>query len=208
VSRRRSPAGPAAVVALVAAAIVLALLARDVRAWPRALQSSDIRAAAGESASWHPSTFLPVSWSQALTGLGPDRRLRLAIERFRQSYALQPGADNALAQAKRRAAAEAALAAAANDSDPVRASQALDLLGLLLFGDASAGAGSSVGANALGDLQQAVRLDDGNADAKANLELVLRLLAGSGSRAGSAASSGPRGTGRRGAGSGAAGEGY
>ena len=70
-SRRRSPAGPAAVVALVAAAIVLALLARDVRAWPRALQSSDIRAAAGESASWHPSTFLPVSWSDALTVATP-----------------------------------------------------------------------------------------------------------------------------------------
>ncbi len=193
---------------LLVAAIALALLASDLRAWPRALRAGDVRAAAGAQPTWRPSTALPSSWSENLLGLRPDRALRLAIEDFRKTYALPPGLDSDLTGVRQRDVAEARLAALTQDSNPERASQAFDLLGLMLFGDAAAGVGGGATTNALGDLEQAVRLDDDNADAKANLELMLRLLAGSGSRPGSAAATGPRSTGRHGAGSGAAGEGY
>jgi hypothetical protein len=194
--------------ALLAAALLLALLASDLQAWPRALRAGDVRAAAGVQPTWRPSTALPNGWSEDILALRPDRAMRLAIEDFRETYALPPGLDSDLTGVKQRDVAEARLAALTQDSNPGRASQAFDLLGLMLFGDAAAGVGSGATTNALGDLEQAVRLDDGNADAKANLELMLRVLAGAGSRPGSAAATGPRSTGRHGAGSGAAGEGY
>jgi hypothetical protein len=200
----------ASILVALAAAVVLVLFARDVRAWPAAVARDDVRAEAGSNRTltWRPSTVLPGSWSQSLLGLQPDRRLRLAIQRFRQTYDLPPGFDGGLAGVKARDAAEAALGAAAQDNDPRRASQALDLLGLLLFGDASAGAGSGAATRAVGDLEQAVSVDGNDEAAKANLELVLRLLQPKGSRAGSAAAGGPRSTGHHGAGSGTPGGGY
>jgi hypothetical protein len=193
---------------LVAAAIVLALFASDLRAWPDALRSGDVRAAAGQRTTWRPSTTLPSGWSEGLLGLRSDLALRLGIEGFEKTYALPPGLDSDLTGVEHRDIAEARLAALTQDSSPQRASQALDLLGLMLFGDAAAGVGAGATTNALGDLEQAVRLDDRNTDAKTNLELMLRLLAGNGTRPGSAAATGPRSTGHHGAGSGSAGEGY
>lgn len=200
----------AAVPVALAAAVLLALFAHDLRAWPAAIARDDVRAAAGVGGAptWRPSTVLPAAWSEDLLSLRADRELRLAIRRFRQTYDLPPGFGGGLTAVKARDAAEAALAARAQDPDPARASQALDLLGLLLFGDSTSGAGSAAATRAVGDLQQAVRLDAGNEDAKTNLELVLRLLEAHGSRPGSAAAAGPRSTGHHGAGSGQPGEGY
>lgn len=195
---------------LLAAAVMLVLYARDLRSWPPSIARGDVQAAAGSGGelTWKPVTALPASWSESTLGLQQDRRLRLAIQRFRQTYDLPPGFNGGLAGVKARAAAESALGAVAADNDPRRASQALDLLALLLFGDSSAGAGSAAATRAVGDLEQAVRLESGNDAAKANLELVLRLLQAKGSRPGSAAAGGPRSTGHHGAGSGTPGQGY
>jgi hypothetical protein len=199
-----------AVAALLAAAVLLALLAHDVRAWSAAFARDDVRAeaAAPGARTWRGDTVLPAGWTEGLLGLAADRNLRLAIQRFRSTYARPPGFDGGIGAVRARDAAEASLTEAARDGDGRRASQALDLLGLMQFGDSTAGAGSGAATRAVADLQQAIALDPGNAAAKANLELVLRLLRTSGSRPGSSAAAGPRSTGHHGAGSGTPGEGY
>jgi hypothetical protein len=198
----------AAIVALAAGAVLLALLAHDVRAWPSAFEQGDVHAQAGAPTHWTPSTALPSGWSEGLLGVEPARALRLAIRRFRATYDTPPGFDSGLAAVEARDEAEAALAARASDADGRRASQALDLLGLMLFGDSSAGGGTAAAIRSEDDLAQAVRLDGGNDAAKTNLELVLRLLETHGTRIGPNAGAGPRSTGHKGAGTGVAGEGY
>lgn len=192
---------------LVAGAVALGLLAHDLRAWPAALHAGDVRAEAGAAPSWRPSTTLPDGWSEGILGLSSQWALRLAIRDFERTYGRPAGLDGGLARQKARDETEAALGAAAQDADPARAAQALDLLALLLFGDSTSG-NAAAAQRALGDLQEATRLDPANGDAQANLELVERLLAPKGSRPGSAAAAGPRSTGRRGGGGGTPGEGY
>jgi hypothetical protein len=195
---------------LVAAAIALGLFARDVRATQRSFARDDLRVAAAAPGppDWRASTTFPFAWSDDLLGLGGDRRLRLAIQEFKTTYNRPAGFDSGQAATRARDAAEAALAASAQDADPKRASQALDLLGLLVFGDSTAGGGSAAATRAVSDLRQSIALDAANDAAKTNLELVLKLLRTNGSRVGSAAAAGPRSSGHRGAGSGTPGEGY
>ena len=204
------PGRLAAAPVLVAVAIVLGLFGRDVRATQRAFARDDLRVAAGAPGqpAWRASTTFPFAWSEGLLGLGGDRRLRLAIQEFKATYDRPAGFDSGQAATRARDAAEAALAASAQDADPKRASQALDLLGVLVFGDSTAGGGSAAATRAVSDLQQSIALDDANDAAKTNLELVLQLLRTTGSRVGSAAAAGPRSSGHRGAGSGTPGEGY
>jgi hypothetical protein len=195
---------------LVAVAIALGLFARDVRATQRSFARDDLRVAAAVPGQpdWRASTTFPFAWSDDLLGLGGDRRLRLAIQEFKTTYNRPAGFDSGQAATRARDAAEAALAASAQDADPKRASLALDLLGLLVFGDSTAGGGSAAATRAVSDLQQSIALDAANDAAKTNLELVLKLLRTNGSRVGSAAAAGPRSSGHRGAGSGTPGEGY
>lgn len=200
----------AAAASLVAVAVLLGLYAHDLRVTRAAIVRDDVRVEAGVAGqpTWRGATVLPFGWSEDLLGLRGDRDLRLAIRGFRATYRRPAGFDSGQAAVRARDAAEAALAGAAQDADERRASQALDLLGLLLYGDSTAGAGSAAATRAVADLQQAVALDDGNDAAKENLELVLRILRAHGSRIGSAAAAGPRSSGHRGAGSGTPGEGY
>ena len=152
----------AAICVLAGAAVVLALFAHDLRAWPSALAKGDVRAQAGRPTTWKPSTILPSGWSEGALGLGPERALRLAIRRFDATYATPPGFDSGLSAVQARDEAEAALATSAGDSNGRRASQALDLLGLLLFGDSSAGSGTAAAIRSVDDLDQAVSLDGAN----------------------------------------------
>ena len=92
------------------------------------------------------------------------------------------------------------LAQVAVSGEPQIAAQAYDLLALLDY--------RKNPNRAVLDLRAAIRLDPANDTAKANLELVLRLLEAHGSRPGSAAASGPRSQGAHGAGSATQGGGY
>jgi hypothetical protein len=71
---------------------------------------------------------------------------------------------------------EARLKPLTQDPDPVRASQAFNLLAVLVFRQAYPGSGVDAGlvGNGVIDLQNAVRLDPNNELAKENLELALR----------------------------------
>jgi uncharacterized protein (DUF924 family) len=169
----------AAAAAALLAAAALALLAHDLRA-QRSVAT--------------PGTVLPAAMSERLLDLGPQRRLRDAVRLYERSRT----------DARLRPAAERALAAAAQDGDPRRASQAYDLLALLAFRHA----GATAADEAVSELQTAVRLDPANDAAKANLELVLRLERAGGARPGQAATAGPRAQGAQGAGSAGAGGGY
>jgi hypothetical protein len=169
----------AAAGAALLAAAALALLAHDLRA-QRAVAS--------------PDTVLPAALSERILDLGPQRRLRDAVRLY----------ERGTADARLRPTAERALAAAAQDGDRRRASQAYDLLALLAFRRGTATAADE----AIAELQAAVRLDPANGAAKSNLELVLRLEQTGGARPGRSAAAGPSARGARGAGSSGAGGGY
>ena len=159
-----------------AAAAVAALLATDVRAWQSAVRADDARAVAhpaGASAD-AADELLPFHAARSLLGLQDDLELRRALVLFRAGYTGIPSRDQSTA-GEARAEAEAALERAVRDSgDGPRASAAANLLGVLELVDASAGIRneSSVG-RAIVELQNAVRLDPGDDDAKANLEMAM-----------------------------------
>jgi hypothetical protein len=195
-------------VGLAVLAVLVALLAADVRSWPAAFGSGDaLEAASPSRASWTPSTHLG-GLTQNLLGLEDDLQLRRALQLYRESGAVPQRLDDALAVETARAAAQEGLTSAARGSPPEGASQALTLLGILAFRSVAAGGGANQTDAALADLTDAVRLDPGNELAKYDLELLLRLGAAHGVRSGAGQSSGFGRGGRRGGGGGLAGGGY
>jgi hypothetical protein len=172
------------VAALVAAIVVGSLaivLAHDVRAWNDTLGAGALRASRFPSAQVRstPSTALPSSVSASLLSVGRDRQWLAAVQRFTIAYqttenadALGPGSYALLHNG------ETALAKVTQDPNTARASQAYNLLAVLVFRSAYPGTGVDAGfvQEALTDLQNAVRLDQGNEPAKQNLELALRVL--------------------------------
>ena len=190
---------------LVVIAAFAALLAADLHAWPGALRNGDARyRVSPASASW------PVGIAAAVLGTGDDVAARRAIRRFRLTYGVPGTLATALQRQGARAQAELALAQVARSRDAVRAAQASDLLGILAFGDMSAGGGAdpSQAERAVSAFVNAVRLNPGDAAAKDNLELVLRLFQAHGVRPGATPGAGVRGRGSRGAGTGIPGRGY
>jgi hypothetical protein len=161
------------------AAAVAALLATDVRAWQSALRSDDAAAVArpGRALPRGADEVLPFHVSRDLLGLRDDLELRRALVLFHAGYTGVPSADQSTAGAAARAGAEAALERVVRGAgeDARRASAAANLLGVLELVDAAVaevGNDASVG-RAIVELQNAIRLDPANDDAKANLELAM-----------------------------------
>ena len=203
---------PAAVTLVLA--VVAVLLAQDLRSWRDAFHRGDLAfaAAPGGPVSWSAATVIPGDPAAKLLAVDDDRTLRNGARLFVFSYRAGIGFDNGFSQRRLRGVAEAVLARAAQEPNRQQSSQAYDLSGLLAFADASSASGNRSSAastdRAVADLQNAVRLDPTNEDAKANLELLFRLLVAHGTRPGPTATAGPRSTGKRGAGSGTPGSGY
>ena len=176
--RRRALLVLAAVLCLAAAA-VSALLATDVGAWHSAFRTSDAEAAADPAAATVPAAgeLLPFHLARSLLGLGDDLAFRRALLLFRSGYTGIPSHDQSTAGTEARAEAEAALERLVRtEGDGARTSQAANLLGVLELVDAAAGSGQGGSVDqAIVELQNAVRLDPGDGDAKANLELALGL---------------------------------
>ena len=193
---------------LVAAAVLVALLAADVRAWPATLRSGDaVYAATPGRATWTPSTRLG-GLAGTLLGTGNDVADRRALQLYTVTMGLHQRLDNALDVQTARAQALDALAAAARDPDPYRASQARTLLGILTFGASDTGGSASQVDAAVSDFTDAIRADPENDFAKFDLELLLRLTAAYGVRTGPGQANGIGPTGRHGAGGGVPGNGY
>ncbi|MDX6471084.1 MAG: hypothetical protein QOF75_2887 [Gaiellaceae bacterium] len=194
-----------AATALAAVAVLAVLLARDLRGWQRALAQGDaVYTVAPGKATWTPSPLLGGT-AETLLGTGND----VAFRRGLQLYAVAAATPNRLDTAEQlqtlRAQAASALAAAAHGP---HASQAETLLGVLAFEQAAGGTGSNGADAAIAAFENAVRADPTNTAAKFDLELMLRLTAAHGTRAGAGAGGSFGRGGRRGAGGGVAGSGY
>jgi hypothetical protein len=161
-----------------------------------------------EHASGRPPTIVGHVAERAL-GTTDDVALRHAIATFVAAERTPYGYDNGATQARVRALAQGVVADVASSADGPVASQANDLLGVLAWGGTRAPVGAVDPADrAVAAFTDAARLDPSNVDAAFNLEVALRALASHGVRRGPSPSSGPRGTGNRGAGAGVPGQGY
>ena len=176
-------------VALLAAATVLLLFARDAWHWQRAFQDADKRAAAGyvDPAAWSADTALPSGLVRTMLGVDDDLTFRTAVEQaLRQSQHI-PTAQ----QERERSIVESELARVSRaDPNPERASTVADDLGVLAYFDPPAPANAknpyqnpanagpsgaqTPSQRALGEFELAVRLDPNNATAQRNLEVLLR----------------------------------
>ncbi len=195
---------------LVAAAVLVALLAADVRAWPAAIAGGDaVYTATPGRATWTPSPRLG-GLAEDLLGVRDDVALRRALQLYSVAIPLHQRLDNAFdVQAARADALNAlAAAAAARDPDPRDASQARTLLGILTFGASASGGSENQVDAAIADFTDAIRADPTDVFAKFDLELLLRLTAAHGTRIGPGQSNGPGATGHHGAGGGVPGNGY
>ena len=193
---------------LVAAAVLVALLAADVRSWSVALASGDaVYAATPGRASWTPSTRLG-GLAAGLLGIRDEVAQRRALQLYSVTSGLHERLDNALDVQTARAEAQDALVAAARDSDPLRAAQARTLLGILTFGASASGGSQDQVDAAASDFTDAVRVDPQDDSAKFDLELLLRLTAAHGTRTGPGQRNGEGASGRHGAGGGMPGSGY
>jgi hypothetical protein len=182
VSRRTIVLLAAALLSL-ALAVLCALLARDVAGVERAFRNGDVAAADSGSRppDWQPSPVLPADLAESLLAVEDDLAFRRAVALFRRAHRQIPGFDLGLEGTQLRVRAEAALARVIrSDHDPLRASAAANLLGVLALVDATANpTGSSTPIErSVFEFQQAIRLDPRDEQAKANLELVYELLAG------------------------------
>jgi hypothetical protein len=197
-----------AVAVLAVLAVLAALLAADVRTWPVALQRGDAAyAIAPRTAQWTPATHLG-DFAETLLGTADDVAARAALKRYRQVAGLQQHLNDALDIQTRREGAMNALDGSASSSDPMLAAQARTLLGILAFTEAAEGGGVSQTDAAIGDFTDAVRADPGDAAAKFDLELMLRLTAAHGHRRGTGPANSFGQTGHLGASGGAPGSGY
>jgi len=201
-------------VVLCALAAVLGLaalvLAHDVHAWRTAIDRGDARYATNPvTAQWEADTLLPEGAALRSLGLRDDLRLRRAEQGFARDERFKAALYGSRLAAERRAAAQLQLADVVVSGSSAQASRAGNLLGILAA-TTLGGPDPTVDvreANAAFDA--AVRADLGNADAKHNLELLLRRMKVIGTREGVGGSSaGDYGQALAGAGAGLPGSGY
>jgi len=191
---------------LASLAAALALLAADVAGARSALRHGDARfQAAPVDASWSDRNATFGGLARDLLGIGDDIRYRQALQLYRGIPTLAGSFDNGQSRSIARGIAQAALSRVEqHDANPVRASRAATLLALLAL--SGSGAGSSD--QALEELRNAIKLDPRNANAKYDLELLLRMLVAHGTRTGQAPGAVGPSSGHRGAGLGTPGRGY
>lgn len=199
-----------AVVAL-AAAVFSALLASDLRSWQDGVRNGDARFVQDPgSATWNPPTQLPFTLARGILDISDQLAFRQAAQTFVAVHALGRGFDNGISAARARGALAVVLADIARGPDRARDSAADNLLGILAFSDSQTRGASQPAPvdRAVAAFQSAVQLDPANADAKFNLEWLLRQLVAHGVRSDSAASQTLAAKGHKGAGGGLPGKGY
>ncbi len=198
-----------AVAVLVLIAAVLALAAHDALSWRSAVRGGDQRlATAPANARWRAAPLLPGDPARALLALGDDLALRRGVRAFLVAEATPYGFDNGVNQTRVRSGAEIVLSDLAANGSAANASQAGDLLGVLVAKAGRVTGGITADDRARSAFEAAVRRDPSNTDAKYNLELLLRRTKATTTRQGPGSGSGALAHGRRGAGAGTPGRGY
>jgi hypothetical protein len=194
--------------ALLAAAVVFVVLAVDVRTTNRALRNGDVAYASSPAhASWRAdATFEGLA--RSLLGVDDDLRVRAALQLATAADRSHLRLDNGVAVETLRARAQDALARVASGTDLATASQARTLLGVFAFSSSANGGDESGIDAARAAFTDAIRADPTNADAKYDLELLLRLTLVEGTRTGRGEGGGFGRGGRQGSGGGTPGRGY
>lgn len=169
--------------AMLGAAAVLVLLAHDAWRWDRAIRDADARAAVTpvDPAAWRARTLLPGRLVRSILGVNDDLTFRRAVM---QAIAV---ARSGTRSRTLRGPVETALGRIADsDANRERASRAADYLGVLLYtqptrkpvspygGQGQPQAQQTPEEQALSEFRAAVDLDPTNANAKRNLEAMLR----------------------------------
>jgi hypothetical protein len=185
-------------VAALALAVVLALFARDVLAWRAALRD-------GRTTS---PAWLPGDPARSLLGLDEGIALQRAVRAYRVALATPYGYDQGATRDQVRAAAEVRLSDVVAGHSAAAASQAGTLLGVLVERAGNVAGGITADDRAQAAFAAAVQRDASNADAKYDLELLLRRTKARAARTGAGNGAGSRGRGRKGAGAGTPGRGY
>jgi hypothetical protein len=166
---------------LVAAAVALALLAVDVRAWQSTVKRDDLRfrALPSHKSLWRPSTILPGDPAAKLIGTGQPLAYRRALQYFWYS---RIGSNPELRQdtpALRASAQERIQGLISSAPSRNQRSDAANLLGVLVVTTPAPGSDqdaiTQILTNAAKYFQLAIAIDPNNFEAKQNLELVLRL---------------------------------
>jgi hypothetical protein len=189
----------AAAVVLVAVAAALAAVAHDALVWRDVLRGREVRVAR----AWLPGD--PVGSALAVDDVLAQRS---TVRSFRVAYTTGRGFDNGVTRTTRRSIAEVRLADVAARGSLRDASQAGNLLGVLVAGGGRVTGEVTADDRARSTFEAAIRRDPSNAAAKYNLELLLRRTRATATRQGPGTGSGALGRGRRGAGSGTPGRGY
>jgi hypothetical protein len=211
--KRRLARHRSALVALVlmGVALVLALLAVDVRAWQTTVARDDVRfrALPAHKGLWKPPTILPGDPASRLIGTGDAMAYRHALQYF---WFARIGSNPEVRQdtpALRASAQERIQSMIGSAPNAKQRSDAANLLGVLVVTTPAPGsdqdAVTQILTRAAQYFQLAISIDDGNLDAKQNLELVLRLQRPGKGKLGRDARSGygfgrGRGAGQRGSG--------
>jgi len=163
------------------AAAVLVMLALDVRSWNRTVARDDLRFRALPSHKnlWQPTTVLPGDPAARLIGTGSTMDYRRALQYFWYS---RIGSNPQVRQdtPTLRATAQNKLEALITSAPTVeQRSAAANLLGVLVVTTPAPGSDQDAVTQILTRgaqyFQQAIAINPLNADAKQNLELVLRL---------------------------------
>jgi hypothetical protein len=199
-----------AAIALVLAAVVCGLAAHDVLAWRSAIAQGDARLRSQHPARayWKANAVLPGDPARSMLALDDDLALRRGVHAFVAAIGTPRGYDNGATRTRVRSGAEVLLGDLAAQADAKAASQADNLLGVLVAGSGVVTGGITADDRARASFEAAIRRDSTNEAAKYNLELLLRRTRAQGTRQGPGSGSGALGHGRRGAGSGTPGRGY
>jgi hypothetical protein len=195
----------AAGAACIALSTLAVLLAHDVWASRKALRDGDLRAAAApvSASAWSAGTVLPGGVGRAVLGIGDDLAYRRLLLRASEALDVRSASE----RSAQTAPVEVALTRLEGSHDRARAAEAADILGVLLYLGGDEPATRAAAAKAVVQFRQAVRLDPEDADAKLNLELMLRETAARRS-SGNAQESGGDEPGRSGVGVAPRGRGY
>jgi hypothetical protein len=195
------------------AAVVLGMavlaFAHDIRAWDTAIARGDARYARHPGdARWVAGTWLPGDPAATALAVGDDVALRRAEQAFAVALAAPAGFDNGRHRAQLRAEADLELSNVVAGGTRAQASRAGNLSGILAATDDTGSDAGEAEKRAAETFDSAIRADPANADAKYNLELLLRRIRVVGTREGAGSGAGDLGDALAGAGSGRPGSGY
>jgi len=156
------------------------LVSHDIRSWRSTLTHDGLQYTARpkETLPLTAPTVLPSGVSAELLSVDDDRRWLRGLQLFDAAFELTNGLDAlGLGDFTILDESASALDPLTQSRNSALASQAYDLLAVLLFREAYPGSGvnTSIVSEAVIDLQNAVELDPANELAKENLELALRV---------------------------------